>query len=169
MQWSKNRRKSRGDWRPSTKLLNRRPSSQLLCKMSRKMVVHWSSSRWIVLNRCPPSSSASASASASTLLWERWKCSQLLCQMSWKMIILSRGSGWKKRILIVLIRQTNMRNRRQQCRLWHAHGANMMWSAMARRTLQSPLVTFILLCSSPDTAGSVGWSGIPGWNLNVRN
>jgi hypothetical protein len=82
--------------------------------------------------------------------------------MSWKMMILRRGSGCKKRILVVLIWQTNMRIRRQESRLWHAHHANMMWSAMASRTIQSPLVTFILLCSSPDTAGSVEWSVIPG-------
>jgi hypothetical protein len=53
--------------------------------------------------------------------------------------------------------------------LGDAHGANVMWSAVASRTIQSPLVTFILLCSRSDTARSVGWSFIPTLNLDMRN
>jgi hypothetical protein len=86
-----------------------------------------------------------------------------------EMLILRRRSSCKKRILIVLIWKTNMRIRWQQCRLRDVHHPNMMWSAMASWTIQSPLITFILLCGCSDAAGSVGWSVIPAWNLDIRN
>jgi hypothetical protein len=100
-------------------------------------------------------------SSSSNVLWERRQCSKLLCQMGRKMVILRWWWWWSHKG--VLICQTKIRRGMWQCRLGDAHHPNMMWSPMASGTVQSPLVTFVLLGSSPDTVGGVGWSSVPAW------
>ena len=81
------------------------------------------------------------------------------------MVVLRSRWRTEERIIIV------SRGGRLEWKLWlcDAHGANVMWSAVVSGTIQSPLFTFSLLCSSLVTLRSVGWGLVPASKLDIGN
>jgi hypothetical protein len=124
----------------------RRQGSQLMRQMRRK----WCHERIVVDIRRRGSATTSATTSATR--WKRGQGSQLLCQMSGKVII--------------------HRCRRQQWLWWwrlgHMHHADMVWCAMASRTVRGLLFSFSLLSSSPNTLRSIGRSWSPNKKIKIK-